>query len=222
MTVRCGSCGTENPVNSEYCNGCGKRLAVRVEAHRTQRRFCPHCGASNPEYATFCLNCAKDFPSAAERPAEGRPCAWCGATVGTADRVCTRCGHDPSGFEPRGPPRGPEPQVNTYRPQLAGVLLFGSGVLDIMSGVRLLTAAVPYTDLPIDVTGLLQTCGALALLFGIIGLFGAVISITRTSFVLAMLAAALSMVGVGPFYLGSVLGLAGMIVIVMSREEFRR
>src|SRR5512137_715970 len=118
MAVICGSCGTQNPVNSEYCNGCGKRLAVGVQAPRTQRRFCPHCGASNPEYAAFCLNCAKDFPSASERPAEGRPCAWCGAIVGPTDRVCARGGRDPFGPERKAPER----QVHTFKPQLAGVL----------------------------------------------------------------------------------------------------
>jgi hypothetical protein len=36
-----------------------------------------------------------------------------------------------------------------------------------------------------------------------------------------MLAAALGMIGLGPFYIGSVLGLIGLIVIALSRDEFK-
>jgi len=214
MTVKCGSCGTENPDGADYCNRCGKRVLVATQP-QSERRICPSCGASNPDYASFCLNCTKDLSQS--RPAgPGRNCAWCGAAGGATDRVCGRCGHDPAGFESK----GLEPPPRSQKPVIAGIALLGAGLLDLVSGVRLLTANGQLPDVPIDFTGMLHTCGLLAILFGTIAFLGAWFSIIRKKYALAMLAAALGMMGVGPFYLGAILGFIGLIFIALSNEEF--
>jgi len=103
---------------------------------------------------------------------------------------------------------------------IAGIALLGAGLLDLVSGVRLLTANGQLPDVPIDFTGMLHTCGLLAILFGTIAFLGAWFSIIRKKYALAMLAAALGMMGVGPFYLGAILGFIGLIFIALSNEEF--
>jgi hypothetical protein len=93
--------------------------------------------------------------------------------------------------------------------------------MDFVSGVRLMTAEAPVLEIPIDLSGLLHMCGALAFIFGAFALVGAWLSFSRRLFPFAMLAAALGMIGLGPFYIGSVLGLIGLIVIALSRDEFK-
>jgi hypothetical protein len=45
--MRCSSCGTENPVGTNFCEECGARLA----------RLCPSCGHELRPTAKFCGNC---------------------------------------------------------------------------------------------------------------------------------------------------------------------
>lgn len=132
------------------------------------------------------------------------------------DRICGRCGHDPTGFESK----RLEPPPQTQKPVLAGVVLLGSGILDIVSGVKLVTTNGQLPDVPVDFTGMLHTCGSLAILFGIIALLGGWFSLRRQKYVLALLAAALGIIGIGPFYLGAVLGLIGLILLALSNGEF--
>lgn len=96
----------------------------------------------------------------------------------------------------------------------------GSGILDIVSGVKLVTTNGQLPDVPVDFTGMLHTCGSLAILFGIIALLGGWFSLRRQKYVLALLAAALGIIGIGPFYLGAVLGLIGLILLALSNGEF--
>jgi hypothetical protein len=43
----CPQCGTENPRNSKFCNGCGKNLAS----------ICTNCGKPNPLNSSYCNHC---------------------------------------------------------------------------------------------------------------------------------------------------------------------
>lgn len=213
--AECRSCGNNNPEGSDFCNKCGKKLHVAPQPLRPTRRICPSCGASNPDYASFCLNCVKDL-SEPKPTGPSRNCAWCGAVVGSTDRVCGRCGKDPSGFESK----GLEPPPMTSKPAIAGIMLVGSGLMDIISGVMLFAANGNLPEVPVDLTGMLRTCGTIAILFGALALLGSWLSFTRQKFTLALLAAALGMIGVGPFYLGAVLGLIGLILLALSIDEF--
>jgi len=214
MTFKCASCGTENPDGSKYCNMCGKTLLVATPP-LAKRWICPSCGASNPDYASFCFNCAKDL-SQLRPTGSGRSCARCGAPVGSADMICGRCGCDPAGLESK----RLEPTPRSKKPVIAGVVLVGSGILDIVSGVSLFTVNGQLPDVPIDFTGMLHTCGSLAIFFGIIALLGGWLSFVRKKYALALLAAALGMIGLGPFYLGAVLGFIGLILLALSNDEF--
>lgn len=48
VTIVCGACKTENDPGSNFCKGCGARIAVRD---------CPACGKANDADARFCGGC---------------------------------------------------------------------------------------------------------------------------------------------------------------------
>lgn len=137
--------------------------------------------------------------------------------VRPADRTCASCGGHVS------------PSVVTYAPEavpskmpdVAAVLLVGSGILSFFSGLRLMSTDgyLPYYG--IDISGALQLCGIISIMFGCSALLGALLSHMRVRFTLTVLAAALGIVGLGPFGLGALMALIAMIVIIRERDEFR-
>ena len=45
--MRCTACGSENPAEANFCNGCGAALSPH----------CVACGADNPAGSRFCNHC---------------------------------------------------------------------------------------------------------------------------------------------------------------------
>jgi hypothetical protein len=113
-----------------------------------------------------------------------------------------------------------EPSPRTAKPEIAGILLVGSGLMDMAAGILLFTTNGNLPNVPVDFTGMLMTCGFLAFLFGIIAILGSWLSVTRRSSAMSMTAAALGMIGIGPFYAGAILGFVALIILALSREEF--
>ena len=68
----CGSCGTENPAGSKFCNRCAARLASP----------CPACGTPNVPGSLFCNECAAPLGAA---PAPAAP-GFASASVPVAER----------------------------------------------------------------------------------------------------------------------------------------
>lgn len=59
--MTCPTCGHEAPAGSDFCNGCGARLA----------RTCGACGATPPPESRFCNSCGAPLagaPAAAPLP----------------------------------------------------------------------------------------------------------------------------------------------------------
>jgi class 3 adenylate cyclase/tetratricopeptide (TPR) repeat protein len=64
-TIRCPSCGHENPPEGRFCGECGAKLT----------RACPDCGTQNPPGQRFCGGCGRQLSAAApqaEAPPEPR------------------------------------------------------------------------------------------------------------------------------------------------------
>ncbi len=72
-----------------------------------------------------------------------------------------------------------------------------------------------------DDFGALQACGILLLVFGIISLIGSVCAIKHVSWPMALIASILGIFTIGPYYLGSILSVAALLLIIMSKDEFR-
>lgn len=52
----CPNCGTFNPEGTNFCQGCGTRLAPPAQAPAS-KRFCPNCGAEVAAGYRFCSSC---------------------------------------------------------------------------------------------------------------------------------------------------------------------
>lgn len=195
MSLRCTQCGEDNPDGSRFCNHCGRPVPTPAARTSDDVKTCPSCGASNPKYVSFCQNCTQSFPQTAPVAA-------------------------PAAF----PMPAPEPTPSAKNSQgllIASVLFIGNGILDFISGARLLSVNGYVPEYGIDVTGLLEVCAALAFMFGAFSLMAAVMSLKRRSLTLALLGGAVGMIGMGPFLLGSLMGLIGLLLVVRERDQFR-
>ena len=93
MAWSCPSCGASNPMNANFCSGCGAKKPAPPESW-----VCSSCGATNN--TNFCSNCGAKKGEAA--PAKAVPAAWtceCGAQNTT--KFCSNCGKP----KPTAPPK---------------------------------------------------------------------------------------------------------------------
>jgi hypothetical protein len=106
-------------------------------------------------------------------------------------------------------------------PVIGGVLIMVGGILTLVSGLALMGTGGFLDDLVVyDVEGvdmledLLTTCGAILVIFGLIGLLGGVMGMLRKSFGLAIVGGIFALVG------WFIPALVGLILIAISKEEF--
>jgi hypothetical protein len=144
-----------------------------------------------------------------------RMCVSCGRSIAMDANVCQHCGHD---FRA---PAGPAPKKKTVMPVIGGVLIMVGGILTLVSGLALMGTGGFLDDLVVyDVEGvdmledLLTTCGAILVIFGLIGLLGGVMGMLRKSFGLAIVGGIFALVG------WFIPALVGLILIAISKEEF--
>ena len=117
-----------------------------------------------------------------------------------------------------GPPQSP-----SQKPQIAGVLLIGAGILEIISAIAIWSSDIPsYGYTGIDLEGMVHVCGTIVFVLAAVALLGSYSAIRKDSFVLAISASIAGLLGVGVLYLGSVLSFVAMILIIIARDEFRR
>src|SRR5262245_25426907 len=86
-TLRCGSCGHENPAGNRFCAMCGNQLAT----------VCPRCSTPAPPDARFCGACGADLHADLHADA-GEPEESARATPLEERRVATVVFADLSGF----------------------------------------------------------------------------------------------------------------------------
>jgi hypothetical protein len=160
-------------------------------------------------------------------PAESsvRMCVSCGRKIDFASNVCPYCGHDyrTPAYAPVQKPKSAMPVVGGVLVLIAGILAIGMGIFYIAldaSQVEDSGVALPSELTTQDLQNILDACGAVLLVFGIIALLGGIFSLQRKHFVLGVFGGIFGMIGIG-FFLGAVLSLIGLILIVVSRHEFQ-
>lgn len=154
-----------------------------------------------------------------------RNCVTCGRAIDWQSNVCPYCGHDYRVA------MGPPPKPRTSKPIVAGVIILLAGLFALGQGMFLMMADNAYME-GIDLTAfedegysvdeirdLLTACGAIDILFGVIAIIGGAIAFTRKHYMLAMIGAVFAILGFG-FVIGSIFGLIGIILLVMSKQEF--
>ena len=143
-----------------------------------------------------------------------RMCVSCGRSIAMDANVCQFCGHD---F--RAP--APAPKKKTVLPVIGGVLILVGGLITLVGGIALIGAVGTLDSLvPIDVEGmdvfedLVNACGAIMIILGLVGVLGGVMGMLRKSFGLAIIGGVFALLG---WFLPALIGL---ILIAISKEEF--
>ncbi len=154
-----------------------------------------------------------------------RNCITCGRAIAWQSNVCPYCGHDYRLAV--GPPLKPR----SSKPAVAGVLILLAGLFALGQGMFLAMADNAFIESMDQATlneagysiseirELMNACGLIGMLFGVIAIIGGAIAFTRKHYMLAMMGAVFAILGFG-FIIGSVFGLIGIILLVMSKQEF--
>lgn len=73
MSVRCLSCGYDNPPEARFCAKCGITLVTVTELYAPEALQCNICGQYNPSEAHFCANCGATLTSTVKPPSPPAP-----------------------------------------------------------------------------------------------------------------------------------------------------
>jgi hypothetical protein len=102
-----------------------------------------------------------------------------------------------------------------------------AGILGLLQGLLYIMAALVWESYDSyyglydmgDLGGVMAVCGILGLIFSIMALVGGIFAIQRKQWAFALVGAILGMLAIG-FLIGGLLGLIGLILIAVAREEF--
>ncbi|MBE0518758.1 MAG: hypothetical protein IH630_05985 [Thermoplasmata archaeon] len=145
-----------------------------------------------------------------------RKCPKCGRILEHGATVCSVCIWDSTAAtdEPLKP--------RNDKPIIVGILLSAACILAIVSSIRMLILMEEIPDLSyVDVSGFLTCCGVIILFGALSCFFGAILSFRRSRYSVVVLAAAFGMLGLGPFYLASLLSLIAMIIAAVSKDDYK-
>jgi len=128
------------------------------------------------------------------------------------------------------------PQKGSKKPEIAAALMIISFLLAVITAAGLLFLDIDTLNLE-DSLGdevddetfdmiydyldtYLRFCGVIFLIIGIVQLVGAYFAIKRTYWIFVVIAAFLGLFTIGPFCLGSILSIAAVVFIFLSKDEF--
>jgi hypothetical protein len=155
-----------------------------------------------------------------------RNCISCGRTIDFSANVCPYCGYDYRAPVMAGLPpvrRSPSPVVGGILVLIAGLLALGNAVAFLSytaADLENTGVTLPSGTTWDQILGIIRACGAVEVVFGIVAIVGGIFAIQRKHFGLAVAGALLGLFGFG-FVVGSLLALIGIILIAVSRKEFR-
>lgn len=119
--------------------------------------------------------------------------------------VCPYCGHDY-----RGTMAGVPQKKESAMPLIGGILMILASLGYIAGGGILAAGGTFLVDFG---GGWVALCGGVLLVLGIIALLGGVFAIQRKNFAIALIG--------GIFVVPSILGLIGLILVAVSKDEFK-
>jgi hypothetical protein len=120
------------------------------------------------------------------------------------------------------PPRScyPEPPPTpSSAPAAGGVLVIIGGVLAVVNGILLAAAGSAYPALP-GFREAMALCAAGIFVFATIAVVGGICAFYRRAWGLALAGSVLCMLSIGPLAISFILGLIGLVLIAVSRNEF--
>ena len=200
--MKCSNCGAENPEGKKFCGDCGKDLARNVETtDRSTDRICVSCGRNISWDHNVCPYCGYDYETrTALGPTkqEKRICVSCGRSIAWDYNVCPYCGHD---FE-EGAPRTKKGYAVA-----GGASTITSALLSIFF----------FLLIAMEMRGPGQIVVLLMLILNIVAIIGGSCALAKKYFPMAVAGGICAIAG--GF---GVLGIPGLILIAISRRQFKR
>lgn len=98
-------------------------------------------------------------------------------------------------------------------PVIGGILILIIGIAYLGLGGLIAAAGGSVLWLDIEDSGFVVACGVIVLLLGVLVLLGGIFAMQRRHFALALVAGILA--------LPTLLGIIGLILIIVSKDEFR-
>ncbi len=154
-----------------------------------------------------------------------RNCVQCGRAIAQDANVCPYCGHDY-----RAVMAGPAaPHEKSALSLVGGILIIVAGVMGLLAGgvlVALSSADLSQyglgnvSGLDTTIHNILVICGAIVIILSLIVVLGGYFGVRRSHFGLAILGGVLGLFVIGPYFLGSILALVGLILVAVSRKDF--
>lgn len=174
-------------------------------------------------------------------------CPSCQMEVEPGRTACGYCGtptYPAPGYAPYGqpapgyypppaygmPPPGygaPPPVVGYYAPPpqrsmtpvAAGIVLLIGGVLALINGAVVASAGAGVSYVP-GLGEALIACAAIEIIFAILAIMGGICAVQRKVWGLALTGAIFCMISIGPMFISSILGLIGLILVAISKQDF--
>jgi len=154
-----------------------------------------------------------------------RKCVSCGREIPMDANVCQYCGHD---YRVQAGPA--VPKEKSALSLIGGILILIAGLMGlVMGGIFLMAAGNVDTlgDWGVDVAGvddmledILTVCGIIFIVLGLIAVLGGFFGLQRKHWGLAILGGVLGLFVLGPYMLGSLFALIGLILVAVSKKDF--
>lgn len=154
-----------------------------------------------------------------------RKCVSCGREIPMDANVCQYCGHD---YRVQAGPA--VPKEKSALSLIGGILILIAGLMGlVMGGILLMAAGEVDTlgDWGVDVAGvgdmledILTVCGIIFIVLGLIAVLGGFFGIQRKHWGIVILGGVLGLFVFGPYMLGSLLALIGLILVAISKKDF--
>lgn len=137
-----------------------------------------------------------------------RNCVSCGRAMAWDANVCPYCGHDyRMVMQPQ-----MAPKKESAMPVIGGVLILLASLGYLIGGGILAAGSTVLLGLSLGTSAVGVVCGGVLIILGVISLMGGIYAIQRRNFGLALVG--------GIFVIPSILGLIGMILVAVSKDEF--
>ncbi len=128
---------------------------------------------------------------------------------------------------PSSPAWYPE-KKKTNKSLAAGVLLIIGAVIAILNAIFNIVIVSSTVSLPEGYTGyseaveFLRVCLLIDIVLAVIAIFGGVMAVKRKAWGVALTGSILGLFTLGPLFISSILSLIALILIAVSKEEFRQ
>jgi len=158
-------------------------------------------------------------------------CPSCRHTVPPGTTKCPNCGYQIR-EEPDKVTVAKRPSCRTNvigscsdQTWFGGVLILMSGILGVLTGIAELyapeTMSIFYTEIGIPFSAeTIFIFGAISLIFGIVAIIGGLMALRKKAWSLAVAGGLLGTLAIGALFLGSLLGIIGLVVVATSKSNF--